>query len=82
MNFSEALGLSGFLSGWCFRAAFLTKRLCQYDRVEQEQEDEQEQEESLPVGFLDFILGRLGFYAESIVELCFCYHFGGGCFQS
>ena len=33
-----------------------------------------EERESLPVGFLDFILGGFGFNAESIVELCFCYH--------
>lgn len=34
-----------------------------------------DQRESLPVSFLDFILRGLRFYAESIVELCFCYHY-------
>lgn len=28
----------------------------------------------LPVSLLDLILGGFGFDAESIVELCFCYH--------
>ena len=39
---------------------------------------EREEEESLPVGFLDFVLGGFRFNAKSVVELCFCYHIQRG----
>ena len=55
-----------------FQGCFSAKNDGQYGTIEAEEEDE---EGSLPVGFLDFILGGSGFYAEGIVELCFCYHF-------
>ena len=70
-DFFELLGGVGIvwvLVGMEFQGSFSARKEDQYGVVDMEEE------ESLPVGFFNFILGGSGFYAESIVELCFCYH--------